>query len=66
MEPKRQFSILDWAAIPEPVKKYIEYLEQAIAKLISRIEQLEKRIEQLEVRTKKNFQVMWSINKDLR
>lgn len=54
MEPKRPFSNLDWAATPQPVKQYIEYLEQTIVKLVARIEQHEKRIEQLEVRTKKN------------
>lgn len=56
METKRPFSVLDWAATPQPVKQYIEYLEQAIATLVARIEQHEKRIEQLEVRTKKNSQ----------
>jgi transposase len=54
MEPKRPFSNLDWAATPQPVKQYIEYLEQAIATLVAKLEQHEKRIEQLEVRTKKN------------
>ena len=54
MEPKRPFSPLDWAATPQPVKQYIEYLEQAIATLVAKLEQHEKRIEQLEVRTKKN------------
>jgi transposase len=56
MEPKRPFSDLDWAATPQPVKQYIEYLEQTIATLVGRIEQLEKRIEQLEARTKQNSQ----------
>jgi transposase len=54
MEPKRPFSDLDWAATPQPVKEYIEYLEQAIATLVAKLEQHEKRIEQLETRTKKN------------
>ncbi len=54
MEPKRPFSALDWAATPQPVKQYIEYLEQALATLVAKLEQHEKRIEQLEVRTKKN------------
>ena len=54
MEPKRPFSLLDWAATPEPVKKYIVYLEQTIASLAARVQQLEKRIEQLEVKTKQN------------
>ena len=56
MEPKRPFSVLDWAATPEPVKQYIEYLEQTIAALVARVQQLEKRIEQLEVKTKQNSQ----------
>lgn len=54
MEPKRPFSLLDWATTPEPVKKYIVYLEQTIASLAARVQQLEKRIEQLEVKTKQN------------
>ena len=56
MEPKRPFSLLDWTATPEPVKQYIEYLEQTIAALVASVEQLEKRIEQLEVKTKQNSQ----------
>jgi transposase len=56
MEPKRPFSVLDWAATPEPVKQYIEYLEQTIVTLVARVQQLEKRIEQLEVKTKQNSQ----------
>jgi len=52
MEPKRPFSLLDWAATPEPVKQYIVYLEQTITSLAARVQQLEKRIEQLEVKTK--------------
>lgn len=56
MEPKRPFSLLDWAATPEPVKQYIVYLEQTIASLAARVQQLEKRIEQLEVKTKQNSQ----------
>ncbi len=56
MEPKRPFSLLDWAATPEPVKQYIEYLEQTIASFAARVQQLEKRIEQLEVKTKQNSQ----------
>ena len=56
MEPKRPFSLLDWAATPEPVKQYIEYLEQTIMAFVSRVQQLEKRIEQLEVKTKQNSQ----------
>jgi transposase len=56
MEPKRPFSLLDWAATPEPVKQYIKYLEQTIAALVARVQQLEKRIEQLEVKAKQNSQ----------
>jgi transposase len=56
MEPKRPFSVLDWAATPEPVKQYIEYLEQTITALVARVKQLEKRTEQLEVKTKQNSQ----------
>ena len=56
MEPKRPFSLLDWAATPEPVKQYIVCLEQSIASLAARVQQLEKRIEQLEGKTKQNSQ----------
>lgn len=56
MEPKRPFSLLDWAATPEPVKQYILYLEQTVFTFVKRVKQLEKRIEQLEVRTNKSSQ----------
>ena len=56
MEVKRPFSIFDWAQTPEPVKQYIQYLEQTIAGLSGKIEQLEKRTEKLEVQTRKNSQ----------
>jgi len=56
METKRPFSDDDWHATPEPVKRYIISLEQAIAKLINRVDELEKRTVKLESSNKQNSQ----------
>lgn len=54
MEFKRPFSIFDWAATPEPVKRYIQYLEQGLYSLSAKVQQLEKRTEKVEVQNNKN------------
>ena len=56
MEVKRPFSEADWLATPEPVRQYVEQLEQTVIALVAKVEQLEKRIEKLESRSKKNSQ----------
>ena len=56
MEIKRPFSEADWHATPEPVRLYVEQLEQTVIALVAKVEQLEKRIEQLESKSKKNSQ----------
>ena len=56
MEIKRPFSEADWLQTPEPVRQYVEQLEQTIIALVAKVEQLEKRIEQLEAGSKKNSQ----------
>lgn len=56
MEVKRPFSETDWLATPEPVRQYVEQLEQTVIALVAKVEQLEKRIEQLEASSKKNSQ----------
>jgi transposase len=53
MEVKRPFSEADWLATPEPVRRYVEQLEQTVFALMAKVEQLEKRIEQLESSSKK-------------
>ena len=56
MEPKRPFTDLEWHLTPEPVRRYIIYLEQALATLQQQAIDHEKRIEKLEVKTDKNSQ----------
>jgi hypothetical protein len=56
MEIKRPFSEADWLKTPEPVRLYVEQLEQTFFALVAKVEQLEKRIEQLEAGNKKNSQ----------
>jgi transposase len=56
MEIKRPFSEADWLATPEPIRLYVEQLEQTIIAFVAKVEQLEKRIEQLESKSKKNSQ----------
>ncbi len=54
MKPTRPFSELDWQLTPEPVRRYIVYLEQTMTRMQDQIQQLEKRLEVLEARTQKN------------
>jgi transposase len=56
MEPKRPFSVLDWAATPEPVKYYIEFLERSMRLLADNVGRMENRIDSLEAQTQKNSQ----------
>jgi transposase len=56
MEIKRPFSEADWLATPEPIRLYVEQLEQTVIAFVAKVEQLEKRIEQLESKSKKNSQ----------
>ena len=56
MELKRPFTIFDWAQTPEPVKLYIQYLEQTMGSLSAKVELLENRTEKLEVQTRKDSQ----------
>jgi len=50
MPMERPFSESDWLATPEPVRRYVEALEQRIEKLEASHAQVHKRIEQLESR----------------
>jgi transposase len=50
MEFKRPFSESDWLATPEPVRKYVEALEQTIVELLAKAQEHDKRIAQLEKR----------------
>lgn len=50
MDFKRLFSESDWLATPEPVRHYVEALEQAIIDLLAKAQQHEKRIAELERR----------------
>lgn len=54
MAPTRPFSELDWQLTPEPVRQYIQLLEQRLSGLQIRVAALEQRLEKLEVQTKKN------------
>ncbi len=53
---KRPFSEADWLATPEPVRRYVESLEQRIEQLENTVELLVKRIEQIESKLKQNSQ----------
>ena len=53
---ERPFSESDWLATPEPVRRYVEALEQRIEKLEESHAHLLKRIEQLEQRLNQNSQ----------
>ena len=53
---ERPFRESDWLATPEPVRRYVEALEQRIEKLEESHAQLLKRIEQLESRLNQNSQ----------
>jgi transposase len=56
MPMERPFSESDWLATPEPVRRYVEALEQRIEKLEESHAQLLKRVEQLEQRLNQNSQ----------
>jgi transposase len=56
MSMKRPFSEADWLATPEPVRRYVEALEQRIETLEESQAQLLKRVEQLEQRLNQNSQ----------
>ena len=56
METKRPFTDLEWNLTPEPVRRYIVYLEQTLLTLQAQARDHEKRIEKLELQTKKNSQ----------
>ena len=56
MEAKQLFTDKDWRATPEPVKQYIQRLEEANRLLLSQVALLEKRIEALENKSNKNSQ----------
>lgn len=53
---ERPFSESDWLATPEPVRRYVEYLEQRIERLETTVALLVKRIEELESRLNQNSQ----------
>jgi len=50
MEAKRPFSEADWLATPEPVRRYIEHLEEIIEEYGRLLEQQRQRIEKIEAR----------------
>jgi transposase len=52
----RPFSESDWLATPQPVRRYVESLEQRIEQLETTVALLVKRIEQLESRLNENSQ----------
>jgi len=56
MAIERPFSKSDWLATPEPVRRYVESLEQRVEQLETTVAQLIKRIEQLESRLNQNSQ----------
>ncbi len=56
MPMERPYSESDWLATPEPVRRYVEALEQRIEKLEESHAQLLKRVEQLEPRINQNSQ----------
>jgi transposase len=56
MPIERPFSESDWLATPEPVRRYVEHLEQRIERLETTVALLVKRIEELESRLNQNSQ----------
>jgi transposase len=54
MAIERPFSESDWLATPEPVRRYVEFLEQRVEQLEATVAQLVKRIENLESRLNQN------------
>jgi transposase len=56
MSIQRPFSEADWLATPQPVRRYVQDLEQRIEQLEVSVLQLLQRIEQLESRLNQNSQ----------
>jgi len=56
MEVKRPFTDADWLATPEPVRRYIEHLEQVTKEHRSLLEQQQQRIERIESRMNRDSQ----------
>lgn len=56
MEFKRPFSQAEWLKTPEPVRRYIEMLEQSILQLTATVAELKERTEKLEQAANKNSQ----------
>ena len=56
MEAKRPFSDADWLATPEPVRRYIEHLEQVIEEYGRLLQQQQQRIEKIEARLNRDSQ----------
>jgi len=56
MSIQRPFSEADWLATPQPVRQYVQSLEQRIEQLEKSVLQLLQRIEQLESRLNQNSQ----------
>jgi transposase len=54
MELKRPFSEAEWLATPQPVRQYIEMLEQSILQLTSALAELKGRTDKLEERVNRN------------
>jgi len=50
MEAKRPFSDADWLATPEPVRRYIEHIEQVIGEHGRLLEQQRQQVEKIEAR----------------
>ena len=56
MEIKRPFSEAEWLATPQPVRQYIEMLEQSILQLTDAMAELKGRTDKLEERMSRNSQ----------
>jgi BMFP domain-containing protein YqiC len=54
MALKGQFSQLDWQMTPEPVRQYIQLLEQLLIDTQKRVDSNEERIEKLESKANQN------------
>lgn len=54
MEFKRPFSDEDWKATSKPVRDYIVFLEDTVAKLVDTVNKLQKRVDKLESQLNKN------------
>jgi transposase len=56
MSIKRPFSEADWLTTPQPVRRYVQSLEQRVEQLEKSVSQLLQRVEQLESRLNQNSQ----------